>query len=88
MKEQEEKAVAKEEEEEQEEMKEAAVDGEADLLQDLRHIEEQMKILLTEKEQAEVKWVGGVLLRQSGVRTAEQEVLVLIWRQIYVQISL
>lgn len=56
MKEQEEKAVAEEEEEEeQEEMKEAAVDGEADLLQDLRHIEEQMKVLLTEKDQAEVK---------------------------------
>lgn len=57
MKEQEEKSVAEEEQEqeEQEEMKEAAVDGEADLLQDLRHIEEQMKVLLTEKEQAEVK---------------------------------
>lgn len=28
-----------------------------DLLQDLHHIEEQMKILLKEKEQAEDKWV-------------------------------
>lgn len=28
-----------------------------DLLQDLHHIEEQMKILLKEKDQAEDKWV-------------------------------
>lgn len=29
--------------------------GDVDLLQDLRHIEEQMKLLLKEKEQADVK---------------------------------
>lgn len=31
--------------------------GDVDLLRDLRHIEEQMKVLLKEKEQAEEKWV-------------------------------
>lgn len=31
--------------------------GDVDLLQDLRHIEEQMKVLLEEKEQADDKWV-------------------------------
>lgn len=31
--------------------------GDMDLLQDLKHIEEQMKLLLTEKEEAEDKWV-------------------------------
>lgn len=41
-----------------EQQQEEEEEKEAELLQDLRHIEEQMKLLLTEKEQAEGKWVG------------------------------
>lgn len=49
--EQEKKETANEVQAEQQEEQEE----EAELLQDLRHIEEQMKLLLMEKEQAEVK---------------------------------
>ncbi|XP_029972934.1 pleckstrin homology domain-containing family D member 1 [Salarias fasciatus] len=48
VKEQEEKEAKSEEEEEEQ-------PGDVDLLQDLRHIEEQMKVLLREKEQTEEK---------------------------------
>lgn len=39
----------------EEEVGEEEEEKEAELLQDLRHIEEQMKLLLMEKEQADVK---------------------------------
>lgn len=51
--EQEKKETANEAQAEQQEEEEE--EKEAELLQDLRHIEEQMKLLLMEKEQAEVK---------------------------------
>lgn len=38
-----------------EQQQEEEEEKEAELLQDLRHIEDQMKLLLMEKEQAEVK---------------------------------
>ncbi|XP_075904838.1 pleckstrin homology domain-containing family D member 1 [Nelusetta ayraudi] len=53
--EQEKRETAGEAEEQQQQQQEEEDEKEAELLQDLRHIEEQMKLLLMEKEQAEGK---------------------------------
>ncbi len=56
--------------------------GDVDLLQDLRHIEEQMKVLLKEKEQADERWATPQKLNPAAdwehwfsVAQAEQEQL-------------
>ena len=53
----EEAAVAAEESSARSKSEDSEDPGDVDLLQDLRHIEEQMKVLLKEKEQADEKWV-------------------------------
>lgn len=55
--EEEEAAVAAEESSARSKSEDSEDPGDVDLLQDLRHIEEQMKVLLKEKEQADEKWV-------------------------------
>lgn len=51
----EEAAVAAEESSARSKSEDSEDPGDVDLLQDLRHIEEQMKVLLKEKEQADEK---------------------------------